>query len=119
MIETMQLFRDHNPDDFVESEREKVEKVITRLQRFVDIKCLYIVDHAISFISTMAKIITYARSQSQLPSTSLTKIKRKVGRLAHASDDRKRIGELATELEDILSLISVSSSYIRHSLTKG
>ena len=41
MIETMQLFQHHDPGEFIESEKEKLEKIITRLQRFVDVKCLY------------------------------------------------------------------------------
>ena len=63
----------------------------------------------ISLISTMTKIIGYAQSQSQTPSTSLNKIKRKAGQLFNASEERKQIDELTKELEDILSLISVST----------
>ena len=78
-----------------------------------------IVTDVISFIRTMGDIIGYAQSQSQTPSTSLNKIKRKAGQLFNASEDRKQIDELTKELEDILSLISVSTCRVWHNLAKS
>ena len=119
MIVTMQLFQHHSPEEFIEWKIEKIKNIIIQLQRYVDVDCLCNANDAISLISTMNKIIGYAQSRSQTPSTSLNKIKRKAGQLFNASEDRKQIDELTKELEDILSLVSVSTCRVRHNLAKS
>ena len=57
----------------------------------------------------MSKIIEYAQSKSEIPSTGFTHIGRKAGQIILLSDDRKRIDKLAKELEDVLSLLSVNA----------
>ena len=111
IIATMQVFRNHHPEEFVDIEREKIERTVTRLQRFVSVRCVceIINNDTISFISTMSGIIEYAQSKSEIASTTLTRIRQKAGQVARVSDDRKRIDKLAKELDDALSLLSVNA----------
>ena len=113
IIATMRLFRNHDPEEFIESERENIEKTVVRLQRFVGHKPFFrSLNDAISLSSTMGKIIEYARSKSETPPTTLSRIGRKASQVVHASDDRQRIDKLTKELDHTLSLLSVSTYYI-------
>ena len=120
MIETMRLFRNHKPEDFPAAESKEIENIVKRFQKFVNVRCPCTVSDTILLIRTMSKIITYARAQSKsqtTPTTTLDKMKHKAEQLFHASDDRKQIDKLTKELEDILSLISVSTCCVQNNLT--
>ena len=117
MVETIRLFRDHKPEDFPVLERKEIENIVKRFQKFVHVRCPWTVSDAILLIRTMTKVITYARSKSQITSTALDKMKYRAEQLFHASDERKQIDKLTKELEDILSLVSVSTYCIQQDIT--
>ena len=112
IIATMQVFRNHHPKEFVDIEREKIERTVTRLQRFVSVRYVCEMNDTISFISTMSGIIEYAQSNSETPSTTFTRIRQKAGQVVRVSDDRKRIDRLAKELDDALSLLNVYTHHV-------
>ena len=109
IIATMQVFRNHHPKEFVDIEREKIERTVTRLQRFVSVRYVCEINDTISFISTMSGIIEYTQSKSEISSATFTRIRRKAGQVVRVSDDRKRIDRLAKELDDALSLLNVNT----------
>ena len=117
IIETMQVFRNHHPEEFVSIEREKIERTVTWLQRFVSVRYICKIDDTISSISTMSGIIEYAQSRSETTSTTFTRIRQKAGQVVRVSDERKRIDRLAKELDDALSLLSVNSYHVWHALS--